>query len=199
VIAFIEGTLAEVLVDGAIFDVGGVGYRALMPASAVARLPAKGKKVRLHTSMQVREDSMTLYGFTSTEERDLFETLITVNGIGPKGGLAVLGVHSPEALRKALAAEDLDALTLIPGVGKKTAARMILELREKLALPDADGIPAGGAQRRAAMAEVKGALLHLGYTPAEARQALERVAEANGHDEPVEGLLKRALKELAKA
>jgi holliday junction DNA helicase RuvA len=199
VIAFIEGTLAEVLVDGAVVDVGGVGYRALMPASAVAKLPGKDKKVRLHTSMQVREDSMTLYGFTSIEDRDLFETLITVNGIGPKGGLAVLGVHSPEALRKALAAEDLDALTMIPGVGKKTAARMILELREKLALPDAEGIPGGSPQRKAAMAEVKGALLNLGYTPQEARSALEAVAIGNGHDEPVEDLLKRALKELAKA
>jgi holliday junction DNA helicase RuvA len=111
----------------------------------------------------------------------------------------VLGVHSPEALRKALAAEDLDALTMIPGVGKKTAARMILELREKLALPDAEGIPGGSPQRKAAMAEVKGALLNLGYTPQEARSALEAVAIGNGHDEPVEDLLKRALKELAKA
>jgi holliday junction DNA helicase RuvA len=89
VIAFIEGTLAEVLVDGAVVDVGGVGYRALMPASAVAKLPGKDKKVRLHTSMQVREDSMTLYGFTSIEDRDLFET-------GPRGGSRCSGCTRPK-------------------------------------------------------------------------------------------------------
>lgn len=198
-IASIEGTLVEILPDGAVVDVAGVGYRAVMPASAVARLPAKGKRVRLHASLQVREDSMTLYGFVVAEQRELFEVLISVNGIGPKGALAALSVHSPEAFRKALVAEDLDALTLIPGVGKKTAARMILELREKLALPEADGVPGASPARRAALAEVRAALLGLGYTPAEAREALERVAGANGHDEPVEDLLKRALRELAKA
>lgn len=187
------------LTDGAVVDTGGLGYRALMPASAVARLPAQGKRVRLHTSLQVREDSMTLYGFTTTDERDLFEVLISVNGIGPKGALAALSVHSPEAFRKALVAEDLDSLTLIPGIGKKTAARMILELREKLALPDAEGVPGATPARRKTLAEVRGALIGLGYTAAEARAAMERVAEGNGRDEPVEDLLKRALKELAKA
>jgi Holliday junction DNA helicase RuvA len=198
-IASLEGTLLEVLADGAVVDVGGVGYRVVMPPSALARLPARGKRARLHTSLQVREDSMTLYGFVTAEQRDLFEVLISVNGIGPKGAVAALSVHSPDAFRKALVAEDLDALTLIPGVGKKTAARMILELREKLALPGAEGVPGASPARRAAMTEVRQALLGLGYTPAEARRALESVAEGNGHDEPVEDLLRRALKELAKA
>src|SRR5207302_2161611 len=127
---------------------------------------------------------------------DLFAVLLGVNGIGPKGALAVLSVYSPEAFRKALVTEDLDALTLIPGVGKKTAARMILELREKLALPELEVVPGGNGARRAVLVEVKGALLNLGYTPAEARSALESLPEAD--DSTVEDMLKRALKELVR-
>ena len=195
-IASIEGVLRDRLADGAIIDVHGVGYRVLMPAPAIAALPATGKTIRVHTHLHVREDAMTLFGFDTVEQRDLFEVLLGVAGIGPKGALAVLGVYSPDAFRKALVTEDLDALTLIPGVGKKTAARMILELREKLALPDLEVIPGGTAGRRAVLVEVKGALLNLGYSAAEARGALERLPELED-DTPVEDLLKLALKELA--
>ena len=198
-IAHIEGTLAVALADGAVIDVHGVGYRLFMPASAIAALPARGETMRAHTSLQVREDAMTLYGFSTTEQRDIFEILLGVNGIGPKGALAVLSVYSPDALRKALATEDLDALTLIPGVGRKTAARMILELREKLALPELELIPGGDRTARTALAEVKGALLALDYTPAEARDALERLRERDIDGKTTEELLKTALKEMARA
>lgn len=195
-IATLEGVVRAVLADGAVIDVGGVGYRVAMPAPAVASLPAVGRTVLVHTHLHVREDAMVLYGFETVEQRDLFDVLLGVGGIGPKGALAVLSVYSPDAFRKALVTEDLEALTLIPGVGKKTAARMILELREKLALPELDVVPGGKGAARATLVEVKGALLSLGYTASEAREALERLP-ADADERAVEDLLKLALKELA--
>jgi Holliday junction DNA helicase RuvA len=196
VIASISGTIVEILPDGAVVDVHGVGYRLLMPSAVIASLPGVGKPVRAHTHLHVREDAMTLYGFSTIEQRDLFAVLLGVGGIGPKGALAVLSVYSPEAFRKALVTEDLDALTLIPGVGKKTAARMILELREKLALPELEVVP-GGNGKRAVLVEVKGALLNLGYTPAEARSAMESLPQERDGTS-LEDLLKMALKELVR-
>lgn len=191
-IASLEGALTETLIDGAVITVGGVGYRLYMPASVVAALPEAGSTVRVLTHLYVREDQMTLYGFETGEQRDLFTVLLGVSGIGPKAGLAALSVWTPEAFRKAVATEDIEALTLIPGVGKKTAARMILELREKLGMPDADGLP-GEPARRAVLAEVKQALENLGYSAKEARDALEKVAETPG---TVEEVLVVALKEM---
>lgn len=197
-IAVLSGVLDEILADGCIVDVHGVGYRLYMPSTAIAALPAVGKPLRAHTHLHVREDAMTLYGFPTIEQRDIFVVLLGVNGIGPKGALAVLSIYSPDAFRKALVTEDLDALTLIPGVGKKTAARMVLELREKLALPELEVVPGGNGNGRAALVEVKGALLSLGYSAAEAREAMERLpAEADA--QTTEELLKLALKELARA
>ncbi len=201
-IGSVAGTLVETYPDGALVDVNGVGYRVLAPVSVLARLPGAGEKVRLHTHLHVREDALTLFGFTTAEERDVFEVLIGVNGIGPKGGLAVLSVYTPDALRRAILGEDLDALTLIPGVGKKTASRMILELKEKLGAGDSDLAPiAGSPAVREALGEVRAALLQLGYTTTEAREAIERVAAAkataNGNGAAgVQAMLKAALKEL---
>jgi Holliday junction DNA helicase RuvA len=202
-IGAVSGVLVETYPEGALVDVNGVGYRVQAPASTLARLPGAGERVRLHTHLHVREDALTLFGFTTAEERDVFEVLIGVNGIGPKGGLAVLSVYSPDALRKAILGEDLDALTLIPGVGKKTASRMVLELKEKLGAADIDLAPiAGSPALREAFGEVRAALLQLGYSTTEAREAIERVAAAkaagNGSTTgKVEQLLKLALKELA--
>lgn len=196
-IASLDGLVAEVLADGAVIEVGGVGYRVHMPASVVAELPARGQRARVQTHMHVREDAMTLFGFSTVEQRDLFTVLLGVNGLGPKGALAVLSVYSPDAFRKALSTEDIDALTLIPGIGKKTAQRMILELREKLALPAADSVPGADASMRTALVEVRDALLSLGYTPAEARTALDALPREGIF--AVEDLLKMALKELARA
>ena len=199
-IGSVAGTLIETYPDGALVDVNGVGYRVLAPASVLARLPGAGERVRLHTHLHVREDALTLYGFTTAEERDLFEVLMGVNGIGPKGGMAVLSVYAPDGLRKAIIGEDLDALTLIPGVGKKTASRMVLELKEKLGATDDLAPVAGTPALREALGEVRAALLQLGYSTTEARGAIERVAtrgKQNGNgDGRVEHLLKLALKEL---
>ena len=194
------GKLVETYPDGALVDVNGVGYRVHAPASVLARLPGAGERLRLHTHLYVREDALTLYGFTTSEERDLFEVLIGVNGIGPKGALAVLSVYTPDALRRAVLGEDVDALTLIPGVGKKTASRMILELKEKLGAGDIDLSLVGASPAvQQALSEVRAALLQLGYSTTEAREAIEAVAAeaaaANGNGTP-ERLLKMALKEL---
>ncbi|TMK20082.1 MAG: Holliday junction branch migration protein RuvA [Actinobacteria bacterium] len=199
-IGAVSGTVVETYPDGALVDVNGVGYRVHAPASVLARLPGAGERVRLYTHLHVREEALTLFGFITTEERDLFEVLIGVNGIGPKGGLAVLSVYAPDALRRAIIGEDVDALTLIPGVGKKTASRMILELKEKLDAGDADLAPlAGSPAVRQALSEVRAALIQLGYSTTEAREAIERVsaeaAAANGNG-TAEALLKKALKEL---
>ena len=201
-IGAVAGTLVETYPDGALVDVNGVGYRVHAPASVIARLPGAGERVRLHTHLHVREDALTLFGFTTADERDLFEVLIGVNGIGPKGALAVLSVYAPDALRRAILGEDVDALTLIPGVGKKTASRMILELKEKLGAADADLVAVASSPAvRQALSEVRAALLHLGYSTTEAREAIERVAAeaaaANGNGTP-EKLLKLALKELGR-
>jgi Holliday junction DNA helicase RuvA len=202
-IGSVSGVLVEVSPDGVLVDVSGVGYRVLAPPSVLARLPGAGERVRLYTHLHVREDALTLFGFISAEERDLFEVLIGVNGIGPKGALAVLGVYAPDALRRAILGEDVDALTLIPGVGKKTASRMILELKEKIGAGDTElAAVAGSPAVREALGEVRAALLQLGYSTTEAREAIERVAAAkavangNGSSSKVETLLKAALKEL---
>jgi holliday junction DNA helicase RuvA len=176
VIASLEGVLADIGIDSCLLDVNGVGYRILMPASALATLPERSKRVRIHTHLVVREDSMTLYGFSTIDQRDLFAILLGVSGMGPKGAMAVIGVHTPEAFRKAVAEEDLAALTMIPGIGKKTAARMIIDLKEKLAATGFERIPGGsstGAGKLAA--DARDALEALGYSAAEAREALQQI------------------------
>lgn len=193
-IAELSGSVLHVAPDGVIVAVGGIGCRVLVPTSTLAAFPAPGSPVRLHTHLHVREDALTLYGFATAEERDVFEILIGVNGIGPKGALAILSVYSPSSLRKAVLGEDLDALTLIPGVGKKTAARMILELKEKLGPPDE--APSGALAAHPALAEVRAALIQLGYSTTEAREALEAAAGANGDGETPGELLKAALRRL---
>ena len=196
-IALLSGTLEVITPDGAILDVHGVGYRLFMPSSAIAKLPKRGTKITVHVHTHVREDAITLYGFLTDDERDLFDVLIGVNGIGPKNALAILGANTPSALRRSVVAEDVAALTAIPGIGKKTAARIVLELKEKLALPDLTVVPSGSADARARLAEVREALLQLGYTTTEARDAMERIDLDD--EAPTETLLRVALKELAGA
>jgi holliday junction DNA helicase RuvA len=197
-IASLDGQLAETLADGAILEVGGIGYRVHLPVSAIAALPERGRRVRVHTQMVVREDSMTLYGFPTVEQRDLFGVLLGVNGIGPKAAVTILGVHSPEIFRKAVAEEDVDALTMIPGVGKKTAQRMIIELKEKLTALGLDGVP-GGAPPEAVkiVSEAQQALTALGYTVGEAREALSQVPM--DADSTLQDLIKAGLAILGRA
>ena len=130
-IASVNGRVAAVSPDGAVVEVGGVGLSVQCTPGTIARLQV-GETARLSTSLVVREDSLTLYGFADDDERSVFETVQTVSGVGPRLAQAMLAVHTPDALRRAVAAEDLTALMKVPGVGKKGAQRLVLELRDKL-------------------------------------------------------------------
>jgi Holliday junction DNA helicase RuvA len=164
-----------------------------MSSRSLSALPADGAEITVHTYLHVREDELTLYGFESEEERSLFERLISISGVGPKVALAVLSSLAPDALRSAIAREDVALLSSVPGVGKKTAQRLILELKDKLDLPDL-GIAAIAAGPLAAT-EARDALLAMGFSSVEAAVAL-RDADASAS---AEQLLKSALRSLGGA
>lgn len=202
-IGSLRGTLVDRSLRGEVLvDVGGVGYRALVPTGTLAGIGEIGATVFLHTHLHVREDALTLFGFAAREERICFEALLGAHGVGPSLALAVLSAHSPASLRQALADDDVDALTVVPGVGRKTAARLLLELKTRLDVPELemalDGTagtpssPAGGGDGRS---DVRVALASLGYGPDEIRGVL-RDLPAEGR---VEELLRLALKSMAGA
>ena len=152
-------------------DVGGVGYRISVSPQTSVELGALGNEVVVHTHLHVREDALMLYGFAMADGRDCFESLIGAHGVGPGLALAILSTHGPEELRRVVFEGDLDALTLVPGVGRKTAARLLLELKSRLDVPegaDVDAVASNGSPR----AEVREALAALGYQPEEVRRAM---------------------------
>ncbi len=169
-IAFLSGRVAGNTASHALIDVGGVGFKLAMSTRSLTSLPADGDEVTVFTHLHVREDDLSLFGFESDDERSLFERLITVSGIGPKVALAMLSALSPDALMRAIAGEDVALLSSVPGIGKKTAQRVIIELKDKLDLPDLAG--AGGGPEPAAAAAARDALLSMGFSPAEAAAAL---------------------------
>lgn len=172
----IHGTLEGNRAGQVIIRVGGFSVRVFAPAPTISRLGEIGSEVTLHTHFQVREDGMALYGFTSAGDRDAFEQLIAISGVGPKVGLALLSVMDAQTLFKAIADEDQQRLALAPGVGKKLAARLILELKGKLpTLMVSSGVAASPASRL--QAEVLEALMGLGYSAAEAQSALGKVPQ----------------------
>lgn len=186
-IASLSGRVAAVEDGAVVVDVGGVGYLVHVPVPLLADAGV-GASFRLLTHLVVREDSMTLYGFADQPQRDIFRFLIGVTGVGAKLALALLSAFRPDELRRAVASEDVGALTGVPGIGKRTAQRIVLELKERLGA--AAELRAGGSK----LSEVREALVGLGYAPAELRAVLDRI----GTDEaPVEELLKSALKELS--
>jgi len=189
VIAFITGRVAAKAPGFALVEAGGIGYRLLMATSSLSALPAEGDEVTVHTYLHVREDELTLYGFENEEERAVFESLIGVTGIGPKVALAVISSLRPDALRAGIAREDVALISSVPGIGKKTAQRLILELKDKLDVPDLGRGPGAGPL---AASEARDALLAMGFSPAEAAVAL-RDAPA---DASAEVLLKSALRAL---
>jgi Holliday junction DNA helicase RuvA len=192
-IASLRGLLLEVLPDGAVIEVGGVGYRVSLTPKALAGLP-RGGQVHVHTVTYVREDVLALYGFATAEERRAFEVLLGVAGVGPKLALAVLGVHAPDALWRAVRGGDVDALTLVPGIGRKGAARLLLELKGRIGEGDL-GPPADPAERPV-YAEVREALGALGYMPAEIKAALATLP-ADAAERPAQELVKLALHAVA--
>jgi Holliday junction DNA helicase RuvA len=183
-IAGLEGALLRRGPDYVIVNVGGVHYRANVAPRTAASL--EGEQVRLATYLYVREDALQLYGFLSLEEKELFEQVLNVSGIGPRSALALVGSMPPEALRRAIQEGNVDALKRVPGIGAKTAQRLILELKGKLAQGIADIAAAGSPE-----AELAEALSALGYSPSETASA---VAYLRGLDVPLEERLRRALR-----
>lgn len=197
-IAQLRGTVAGTSVGEVVLDVHGVGYRVFVAPGT--RTGQVGDELTVHTSLVVREDALDLYGFVDPTAKALFATMLGVSGVGPKLALAAIGTLGTDGLRRAVVTEDVAALTVVPGIGKKGAQRMILELREKLgsiagdAHAPIDGPPAEGHGVRD---EVRQALAALGYAPAEAQQALDGLP-ADAGDTP-EVLLRTALRSLATA
>ena len=192
-IALVSGTVAVRRADAVVVDCGGVGYRLAVSAETLKRVPAVGKPVTLHSHLVVRDDALMLYGFASEEERDLFLHLISVGGVGPKVAMAVLSGGSLRELLRAIAAGDSKRFQAVPGVGKRTAERIIVELREKVAGEiegDADGaaLEAGEEDPRSLARE---GLLNLGYTPPEAAKLLS-AAEGETAEEIVQSALRSA-------
>jgi holliday junction DNA helicase RuvA len=207
VIAHLRGTVAGVAPDGAVIEVGGVGMRVQCTPGTLATL-RPGETAQVATSLVVREDSLTLYGFTSDDERNVFELLQTASGVGPRLALAMLAVHSPDALRRAVSTEDLDALILVPGVGKKGAQRIVLEMKDRLGPPgdDGDGRPGLRAPSRLPSwrDQVQSGLVNLGWPVRDADlaiAALEEEGTINGSGEEavdVATVLRAALRKLSK-
>jgi Holliday junction DNA helicase RuvA len=194
VIGSVRGTIIERSASGEVLvDVQGVGYRVLVPIGAIPALEPAATAF-LFTHLHVRDDALLLYGFPTRDERDTFETLINTTGVGPKLALAMLSVHSPNGLRRALADDDLEAFTLVPGVGKRTAQRLMIELKARLDMPDLD-LTGRGANPSSARVEVREALTGLGYSPEEVRDVLTQLPD----DGAVEDLLRDALRLLASA
>jgi Holliday junction DNA helicase RuvA len=190
-IGSVRGTVIERTATGEVLvEVGGVGYRVNVPVGALPGLHP-GNATFLFTHLHVREDAMVLYGFPSRDERDTFEALIGTTGVGPKLALAMLSVHSPAGLRRALLEDDIAALTLVPGVGKRTAQRLLVELKSRLEVPELDLSDEGGGP--APRAEVRAALAGLGYGTDEVRDVVGQLPE----DGTVEDLLREALKLLS--
>jgi holliday junction DNA helicase ruvA len=179
VISILRGIVASVGLDHIDVVVGGIGFRVHV-TPAFAQGSAHDEEITVYTSMIVREDSMTLYGFESCDERDVFTTLMSVSGIGPKIALAALAVLRPDDLRRAVRDQDLATLQRIPGVGKKSAQRMALEIGDKLgtpaALPGAEATPAPVPSEDTVASEVSAALVGLGWSEAQATKAIEKLA-----------------------
>jgi Holliday junction DNA helicase RuvA len=201
VIAFVQGRVADVTLDTAVVDVGGVGLQVLCTPATLATLHP-GEHARLPTSMVVREDSLTLFGFTSDDERGLFELLQTASGVGPKLAQAMLAVHGPDALRRAVATGDLATLTRVPGVGKKGAQRIVLELKDRIGAPGGATGPARAGVSGGADGpwrdQVHQGLLGLGWSTRDAESAIAAVADQAGDQPDVARLLRAALRTLAK-
>jgi Holliday junction DNA helicase RuvA len=194
VIALLRGEVVDRSDGSVVVDVHGVGYRVLLPAGIAIPLP--GREVTLHTSLQVREDSMTLYGFLERDELRLFELLLTSSGVGPKLALAALTALRPAALEAAIAEGDLAVLTGVPGIGRKVAERLVLELKDRVGTTI--GAPTGSAAAvdDGSVAAVREALAGFGFSPVEIRAALTQLEAVAGEDSGA--LLRRALRVLGR-
>lgn len=200
-IAYIKGTLELINEDSIIMDNNGLGYEIKIPLSILPELPAIGDTFKAFTYLYVREDAMMLYGFLSQDDLNIFKLLLTVNGIGPKGALAILSAMSTDALRMAVISGDDNAIAKAPGVGKKTAQRLIIDLKDKLKFSDFDHFNQSNATNigqtfieKDMISEAIAALITLGYSNSEAVKATKGLKDVD----TVEEVLKHALKQLAR-
>lgn len=200
--AYLNGIVAEIWEDGCVIDVNDIGYNVRISGSTFQKLPGIGERVKLYTYTSVREDAFQLFGFLSRNELEMFKKLITVNGIGPKGGLALLSVMDADDLRFAIISQDVKAISLAPGIGKKTAERVILDLKDKLDIDEAmiqrevdgyNGVTAKNLENPQIKEAVE-ALVALGYGQSEASKAVSRVEGADSMESGA--LLKAALKKM---
>lgn len=197
-IAFVRGEVAAVTLSSAVLEVGGVGLELMCTPGTLATLRT-GQRATLPTSMVVREDSLTLFGFLDDDEKSTFELVQTASGVGPKLAQAMLAVLPPDTLRRAVASEDVATLTKVPGIGQKGAQRIILELRDRLGAP-AEVIRAGGPVPDAPWRDqVQQGLVGLGWSTKEADKAVDAVAGEAGDLPDVGALLRAALRTLSKA
>jgi Holliday junction DNA helicase RuvA len=201
VIAFVRGQVAAVTLNSAVLEVGGVGLELMCTPNTLATLRT-GQTAALPTSMVVREDSLTLFGFADEDEKQVFELVQTASGVGPKLAQAMLAVLTPDAVRRAVAGDDVRTLTSVPGIGQKGAQRIILELKDRLGAPDSHG----GAPRLAVAEpwrdQVQQGLVGLGWSAKDADQAVDAVAGQASRDAgevDVAALLRAALRTLSRA
>ena len=201
--AYLKGTLEEITEDNIVVEVGSIGYNVKVSTTTADLLPGLGSEVKIYTYTLVREDTFSLYGFLTRDDLEIFKKLITVNGIGPKGGLAILSVMNADALRFAIMAGDAKSIAKAPGIGNKTAERVILDLRDKVSLEDTLrglGEPVGVAGAVSGSAGIDNmikkeaieALVALGYSVSDATAAVKKVEVTE--DTTVENVLKAALK-----
>jgi len=196
-IASLRGTLLEKSVGACVVEAGGVGYLVQLSGHAAAGLPATGEAVFLRTRQIVREDAVQLFGFADAEELELFDLMIAVSGVGPRLALAVLSGLRPPALRRAIREEQLGLLTSVPGIGRKTAERLVVELRDKLEALPAPAREGGVLPRSERWEDAVAALTRLGYTATQAQEAVRHASAAAG-DPSLEQLVRRALALLGK-
>jgi Holliday junction DNA helicase RuvA len=190
-IGFLEGTLAGKTTDGCLLNVGGVGYRLTCSTTTMAALPADGQSCRLWTHLHVREDLLSLFGFESESEQRMFEALLGVAGVGPKVAVQMCSAFSAESFRRALVTQDAVSIASVPGIGKKTAERMVLELKDKLGTAELE-VSAGTGD---VLTKARSALENLGYLPGEVRVALGNVDTTA--DTTIEQVIKSALQVLS--
>ena len=197
-IARLTGTLAETSADGAVIDVGGVGYQVLASAQTLDALGPIGGEVLILTELQVREDGWTLFGFGSAGEREAFRALTSVQGVGGRVALAILSIFTPDDLARAVSAGDKAMIARANGVGPKLAARIAMELQGKLGAPGLAGAAGSPLPRQGAAADALSALANLGFKPAEASSAVAAANEELGPDASLDALVRLALRKAAK-
>ena len=197
-IAQVKGILEEAGTDSAVVDVGGIGFKVWLTGRDLARLPGKGQQVRIYTSMSVREDAITLFGFLSAEDREIFRQLTGVRGIGPRAALSLLSSFTARQLQMAVLADDAKTIATAPGLGIKTAKKLILELKDKFSLDNiagpAEDISAAKTAGEDVLSDAAAALTALGYSASEALAAVRAAEVPEGAD--TETVLKAALRNL---